>query len=355
MSSGKVTTLLKGTKISFGLDFHFEKNLVIWSELGRGAIFKASENNITNSTVIVDSVYCYCLAVNWINNTVYWGDFRNSTIEVINLDSSHRKLIAKEEVKSPRALAVDPIETFIFWSDCITSKIERADLDGGNRKVIVGKGIECPNEIALDLIQTRLFWVDAWMNCISSIDYDGNKRRNILFDHSNIKHPYSLLVFGDWLYWSDWDKNAIMRADKFFGKEVQSVFSLSDFSNPNTIRIFNRIQQPLKLEKVTVAGEHVQDNVDFLNNSLKNESDFEYKEAFNKTANKTATSTRYNELVHLVSGVILIMECIIFGVAISVCNIIWIYKKIKNRRKKYEKKLQERIEADILEKESLNF
>ena len=48
------------------------------------------------------------VAVDWVNDKLYWTDAETSRIEVSELDGTKRKLLFSTELDRPRALVVDP-------------------------------------------------------------------------------------------------------------------------------------------------------------------------------------------------------------------------------------------------------
>ena len=51
------------------------------------------------------------LAVDWVNEKLYWTDAKTDKIEMSNLDGSMRKTIVEDNMDVPHAIAVDPIST----------------------------------------------------------------------------------------------------------------------------------------------------------------------------------------------------------------------------------------------------
>lgn len=48
------------------------------------------------------------IAVDWINDKLFWTDAGTSRIEVSNLDGSYRKVILWQNIQKPRAIAAHP-------------------------------------------------------------------------------------------------------------------------------------------------------------------------------------------------------------------------------------------------------
>lgn len=68
---------------------------------------------------------------------LYWGNPKDSYIEVSHLNGSSHHVLITEGLEKPLSLAVDPSLGFLFFSDLGKSHIQRATLDGENRKIIL--------------------------------------------------------------------------------------------------------------------------------------------------------------------------------------------------------------------------
>ena len=49
------------------------------------------------------------LAVDWVNEKLYWTDAKTNKIEMSNLDGTMRKTIVEDNMDVPYAIAVDPV------------------------------------------------------------------------------------------------------------------------------------------------------------------------------------------------------------------------------------------------------
>jgi len=58
---------------------------------------------LVNQTSTPDGV-----AFDWVHRNLYWTDTGKNTIEVISLETRHRKIVVQLELDEPRALVVDP-------------------------------------------------------------------------------------------------------------------------------------------------------------------------------------------------------------------------------------------------------
>ena len=94
----------------------------------------------------------------------------------------------------------------IFWTDIGShAKIERAYLDGSDRKVIVKDNLKSPQGLSLDLKQRKIYWCDAEMSGLFSVDYEGQNRVILLKGQTAkwLSRPVDVAYFEGRLYWLD--------------------------------------------------------------------------------------------------------------------------------------------------------
>ena len=100
-----------------------------------------------------------------------WGA-RKPKIESAFLDGAGRKAIISSSIRTPSGLAVDKIEQRLFWADIHLDRIESSDLDGSNRRVLIDHDGYDPYEpidsltgevqtpFGLALFRNKVFWTD---------------------------------------------------------------------------------------------------------------------------------------------------------------------------------------------------
>ncbi|XP_054720384.1 low-density lipoprotein receptor-related protein 1-like [Uloborus diversus] len=204
--------------------------IVFWIDVHHKAIYRYtykllnndSESNVRRkrednlSVIIKDLAEPKSIAVDWINNHIYWVDAGTDTISLASLDGSLHQTIISTNVDQPTDIAVDPEAGFIYWTDCGTSaKIERAQLDGSDRQTIVEKNIIWPTGIAIDYPAKRIYWADPKTSRVESVNMDGRHRHLIKAFQSSEEKPFKLDVFEDYVYITTIPSNAVIRLDKF--------------------------------------------------------------------------------------------------------------------------------------------
>ena len=77
------------------------------------------------------------MVVDVINNTFYWSD--NFTIEKSDLNGRNREVIVPTDLTSLH-IAVDPVEEKLYWTNTSAETIERANLDGTEKELLLDFG-----------------------------------------------------------------------------------------------------------------------------------------------------------------------------------------------------------------------
>ena len=104
------------------------------------------------------------LAVDYLNDWIYWSSPAYCTIFVAKLDGLYCQVVVNESMKldEPRGLAVDPLRGYLFWADWGDhSHIGAAAMDGTGQRHIVVDGLVWPNGKAVDTITQRIYWVNG--------------------------------------------------------------------------------------------------------------------------------------------------------------------------------------------------
>lgn len=78
------------------------------------------------------------MRISSVSSQIYWTDAGRHSIEVSELDGSHRSVLISQDLESPRGIGIDYNEGVVYWSDWgLKPRIERADMDGGRRCVLL--------------------------------------------------------------------------------------------------------------------------------------------------------------------------------------------------------------------------
>lgn len=238
-----VTLPVRNVYHAIGIDFHWHKQLIYYSDCEKNQIVSVNMKNMSDIVNIITNVSApNGLAIDWIADNMYWSDSTNKIIEVSKINGLNRKVIINEYLEDPRSVAVFPRKGYLFWTDWgAKPKIERAYLDGSDRRVLINNDIGFPNGLVIDYKTKRLYWTDAKMDKIETCDLYGQHRIQLVHGSTSNKpstHPFDMaqvclivkkfgvvaksncFQFGDHIYWTDWYQRQIYRADKTTGENT---------------------------------------------------------------------------------------------------------------------------------------
>ena len=92
------------------------------------------------------------IALDWINQNLYWTDTGNNKIYVLNLETGNQAVVIDTDLDEPRPIVLDlrAGQNQMYWTDWgFQHKIEKSGLDGSNRKVLVDYDLYWPNGLTI--------------------------------------------------------------------------------------------------------------------------------------------------------------------------------------------------------------
>lgn len=223
------------------LIYNDTQTLVFWASLHMGAIYRRRlsplprrpENTRRKRQAAVGDAAVLLgnlteprgLAVDWVNQMLYWVDAGEHSISVASQDGRLRRTLISENLDQPSDIVVDPQSGYLFWTETGSKpRIGRANLDGSNPRTLVDARIVWPTGIAVDHASGRIYWADRKASLVETANFEG-KLRHIVYnrtthDDAHEESPYRVDVFEDNLYISTFPSNAILRVSKFGGGRV---------------------------------------------------------------------------------------------------------------------------------------
>ncbi|CAI8033011.1 Low-density lipoprotein receptor-related protein 4, partial [Geodia barretti] len=105
------SVLVRGERHTTAIDYDLSSNTLFWSDVVLGRIRRSFLNGSDVTTVIGSgrTESPEGIAVDWVNQMLYWTDARAKRIEVFDLEKGHRRLlITTGEGTLPRTIIVDP-------------------------------------------------------------------------------------------------------------------------------------------------------------------------------------------------------------------------------------------------------
>ncbi|XP_037704852.1 low-density lipoprotein receptor-related protein 2 isoform X2 [Choloepus didactylus] len=206
------------------VDVDVHSGFIYWCDFSNSVVFlnairriKPDGSSFTNIvTTGIGENGVRGIAVDWIAGNLYFTNaFRSETlVEVLRINTTHRRVLLKTTVDMPRHIIVDPKNRYIFWADYGQNpKIERALLDCTNRTVLVSTGIVTPRGLAMDRSTGFIYWVDDSLDIIARVHLNGGPSEMIRYG-SQYPTPFGITVFGNSIIWVDRNLKKIFQASK---------------------------------------------------------------------------------------------------------------------------------------------
>ena len=196
---------LPAQKNVVALDIDRSSGFVYWSDTTQDKILKAwpDSSSSVHEVVVYNLDTVEGLAVDEIGRKLYWTDAGRHSLEVAEMDGSHRKVLLWTSMDQPRGLALSYDKGLLFWSDWgKQARIEQADMDGRNRRILISTDIGWPNSLTIDHSANTIYWTDARKKTIEACDLSGTSPTAWLPSASASWQPLNLMTSYQchWLY-----------------------------------------------------------------------------------------------------------------------------------------------------------
>ncbi|XP_063240571.1 low-density lipoprotein receptor-related protein 2 [Bacillus rossius redtenbacheri] len=241
------TQLVANTTAASGLDFHYEYNMLFWSDVkthkihSQALLEERPDRKPSSDISLPGTWYPGALAVDHVGDKLYVTDAIGQKVDVFELDGRKHAIVMGSNLTSPSDIALDPTMGYMFVAD--SNQVLRANMDGTHAVAIVSEAAYKASGIAVDSIARRVFWCDSLLDYIETVDYDGNSRVLVLRGQQ-VPSPSRLTLFEHRIIWSDSTKQAILSVDKFEG--ANSIKQLQHFSNmkdPRAVKVVHDLVQ----------------------------------------------------------------------------------------------------------------
>jgi low density lipoprotein-related protein 2 len=248
--TGAEAQVIANTTGASGLDFHYNKNLLFWSDTKTKRIhsqqLKMSANGITvvsDVDIVLPGMWLpVALAVDWVGNKLYVADSVGQKVDVFELPSARwHAVVLGSNLTNPADIALDPTVGYLFVAD--SSQVLRANMDGTNAHSIVSEAAYKASGIAVDIISKRVFWCDSLLDYIETVDYNGQGRFLVVRGQS-VPSPARLALFESRVYWTDGTKQGVMSVDKYDSTSIQSIYRMRDIRDPKAVKAVHALIQP---------------------------------------------------------------------------------------------------------------
>lgn len=147
----------------YAVDVDIVTGDIYWADNIEDLIMRSSSDGQNVQQVLSESMDSVDgMVICSVSRKIYFTDAGRRSIEVSELDGSHRKVLVWQDLESPRAIAIDYEMGYLFFSDWGTlPRIERSDMDGERRSRIITTELGWPNGLAVDKQRKNLYWTDA--------------------------------------------------------------------------------------------------------------------------------------------------------------------------------------------------
>jgi low density lipoprotein-related protein 2 len=187
------------------------------------------------------------MALDWVNDKLYWLDRHTQHMSVCELDGRNRKTVMAD-IEDPRAIVVHPGVGYIFFTSWhLQAYIGRLGMNGDPKTFThilatsKGDNIAWPNALTIDYFTDRLWWADAHLDYIAYSDFNGDNRHVVLKSTEYVKHVFALSILDNTLFWTDWNLKAILSADKFTGENIKVLRNSTH--RPYDVHVYHPLRQ----------------------------------------------------------------------------------------------------------------
>lgn len=180
------------TVLTWGIALNPDAGKMYWMDNAGGNLYRANidipngetSGTRTDTEIIISGLDgpAY-VAIDTINSKLYFTE-QGTTDKVsrCDLDGSGIEGLVSGSMSLLTDIVLDVQNNTMYWCDANNPSIEKANLDGSNREVIVaaGDGLDEPRGLAIDLITRKLYWTEYTNGNLKRCDFDGSNIQTIL-------------------------------------------------------------------------------------------------------------------------------------------------------------------------------
>ncbi|KAF2885872.1 hypothetical protein ILUMI_20301, partial [Ignelater luminosus] len=249
---GEDVKIIANTTGASGLDFHYPKNLLFWSDIKTRKIHSQHlKDPMTGLNTMVHELDIMlpgswspvALAVDWIGDKLYVVDSVGQKVDIFELTGRWHAVVLGSNLTNPADIALDCLVGYMFIAD--SSQVLRANMDGTNAHAIVSEAAYKASGITVDIIAKRVYWCDSLLDYIETVDYEGQHRVLVVRGQA-VPSPSRLALFENRIYWTDGTKQGIMSVDKYeSSSSIQSIYRMRDIRDPRALKTVHGLSQPV--------------------------------------------------------------------------------------------------------------
>ncbi|CAG2213049.1 unnamed protein product [Mytilus edulis] len=198
--TNNVTILADGFTYNIFLDYHYNEQYIYWSDHHGHKIlrFKYPVDDYSNPEVILNVTHPTGVAVDPIEDHLYWALYYNDTIYRSNFDGTDATIIT-DNVYRPLDISID-INNRVMFVQSYFKEIWKCSLNGSFCYVIVQTPL-ISTHMALDLYDNRIYWTNYPSQLpISSSSFDGTDYAETV---AKTDYGYGVDVTPNHIYYAD--------------------------------------------------------------------------------------------------------------------------------------------------------
>ncbi|XP_063967314.1 sushi, von Willebrand factor type A, EGF and pentraxin domain-containing protein 1-like [Lytechinus pictus] len=233
--------LVANRTLLVAIEMDARAEMMFYSDYGKREIYRVRLYSGRSIKTIVGGVgSAEGLAVDWLNQNLYWTDAVRRHIAVSRYDGSRRKYLIVDDVIRPRSIVIHANLKLMFWTEFgPPSQLERANLDGTGH-MLIKTGLNSPNGLAIDFINDRLFYATRGDGVINSVDFDGLESQRI-YQKSGAKY-FDIELFRGYLYFTEWGTDSGLHAVSLTKQELVKSMHVSKVAYG--VRMYDDTRQP---------------------------------------------------------------------------------------------------------------
>lgn len=158
----------------------------------------------THDLIVDDQASASDIAVDPVNDLVYWADRNAGTIHRRHSDGSQREVFLSD-LGGLRGIAVDAVGQKLYWSERDYFRIRRCNFDGSNVETVTSLGNPYSAAyLAIDGLAGKLYWTDQTLGQISWCNLDGTDVEAIVtLDSTSQLSGLAVDVAAGRIYWTE--------------------------------------------------------------------------------------------------------------------------------------------------------
>lgn len=217
LTSYRYVNRARNLRNASAVDYHYARDEVYWSDTADQKIVRSSFLGSSQSQrVLVDTKLGQVegIAVDWLNNKLYWTDRKNGTITRATLEGQQQQVILSG-LGDPVAITLDPLNDQLYYSVWGSgARIGRASLDGSGDITLLN-GVARAAGLSIDFVKKRLYWGDVDTKKIEYSSLTGTDRTVV---YTDIKGIQSVTTFEEEVIFIDSSLYKVCKVNKFTGQ-----------------------------------------------------------------------------------------------------------------------------------------